>query len=122
MFDEFVKPELQASCKRLKNAFYHLDGVGQLPHLDSLLAIPELKGIQWVPGDGKPGTTHWPEVYRRIRKAGKLIQVWKDENGLRTLDVLAEQLGSAEGIVVLGGARKEDGAEVLDMLRRHGCV
>lgn len=121
MFDEFVKPELQASCRRLKNAFYHLDGVGQLPHLDSLLSIPELKGVQWVPGSGKPGTSHWPEVYRKIRKAGKLIQMWADENGFNTLDILAEQLGSAEGIVFFAGARPEDRSKVLDMLRRHGC-
>ncbi|MBT5873363.1 MAG: hypothetical protein HOH43_08080 [Candidatus Latescibacteria bacterium] len=31
MFDEFVKPELAAACKRLTNPFYHLDGPGQLP-------------------------------------------------------------------------------------------
>jgi len=50
MFDEFVKPELQASCRRLDHAFYHLDGRGQLPHLDSLLSIKELKGIQMGTG------------------------------------------------------------------------
>ena len=61
MFDE-SKPELAASCRRLKNAFYHLDGLGQLPHLKSLLSIPELKGIQWVPGDGQPDVTEWPAV------------------------------------------------------------
>ena len=45
-FEEFVKPEIVASCNRLGNSFYHLDGVGQIRHLDSLLAIAELKGIQ----------------------------------------------------------------------------
>ena len=30
MFDRFVKPELQATCRRLANPFYHLDGRGQL--------------------------------------------------------------------------------------------
>ena len=39
MFDEFVRPELEASCRKLENAFYHLDGIGVLPHLDSLLSI-----------------------------------------------------------------------------------
>lgn len=118
MFDEFVKPELAASCRRLSNAFYHLDGIGQLPHLDSLLEIKELKGIQWVPGDGQPGMTHWPEVYRKIRKAGKLIQIWGD---LHTLDVLAEQLGSAEGIVMFGNAKPGQEAAVRDLLRKYGA-
>ena len=57
-FDEFVKPELAASCRRMVNGFYHLDGPGQLPHLDSLLTIPELKGVQWVYGEGNPPAEH----------------------------------------------------------------
>lgn len=39
MFDDLVKPELAATCARLPNTIYHLDGTGQLPHLDSLLTI-----------------------------------------------------------------------------------
>ncbi len=95
MFDEFVKPELAKSCQKLTNPFYHLDGPGQLPHLDSLLTIEELKGVQWVPGDGAPPSSEWPEVYRKIRDAGKLIQVL---GGMKEFDAVAEQLGSAEGL------------------------
>jgi 5-methyltetrahydrofolate--homocysteine methyltransferase len=119
MFDEFVKPELQACCRRLGNAFYHLDGVGQLPHLDSLLSIPELKGVQWVPGAGQPDTTHWPEVYRKIRAAGKLIQIWGD---IATLDILAGQLGSAKGICLLAGCQPADEKKILEGLRRYGAA
>jgi len=75
MFDTFIKPELVASFRQLPHAFYHLDGVGQLPHLDSLLAIPELKGIQWVQGEGKGSPLEWLDVYRRILDAGKLLQI-----------------------------------------------
>ena len=60
MFDEFVRPELVSSCRRLANSFFHLDGPGQLPHLDSVLGIPELKGIQWVPGEGASPQSEWP--------------------------------------------------------------
>lgn len=76
MFERFVLPELKATCKRLDYAFYHLDGVGQLPHLDLLLSIPELHGIQWIPGAGKPGAAEWTGVLRRIRDAGKLVQIY----------------------------------------------
>lgn len=115
MFDEFVKPELAASCRRMPNSFYHLDGPGQLPHLDSLLAIPELKGVQWVPGAGNPDVPHWPEVYRKIRDAGKLIQAFGPSS---YLDTLTEQLGTAEGIVFHTWAASE--AEAIDLCRKYG--
>ena len=53
MFREFVLPDLKACCDHLEYAFYHLDGVGELPHLDDMLAIPNLHGIQWLAGRGQ---------------------------------------------------------------------
>jgi len=122
MFDRFVKPELAASCRRLKNAFYHLDGPGQLPHLDSLLEIPELKGVQWVPGAGQPDITHWPEVYRKIARAGKRIQISSGQSSrhLEALDVLADQLGSAKNIIMIAGAPACDRSRVVKCLERYG--
>jgi 5-methyltetrahydrofolate--homocysteine methyltransferase len=76
MFKEFVLPDLEACCDHLDYSFYHLDGVGELPHLDRLLSIPNLHGIQWVPGAGKPAPSEWPEVLDRIRSAGKLVQLY----------------------------------------------
>lgn len=109
MFDEFVKPELAASCRKLSNAFYHLDGPGQLPHLDSLLTIEELRGVQWVPGAGVPGWEAWPEVYRKIRDAGKLIQIYGD---LKTLAAVMEHTDGYNGIIMIGyGATEADALE-----------
>ncbi len=116
MFDEFVKPELAASCRRLKNAFYHLDGVGQLPHLDSLLSIPELKGVQWIPGAGKPDCSEWPEVYRKIRKAGKLIQIY---GTLDTLDRVAGHLGSGRGIILFASVDRKDEKKTIERLKNY---
>ena len=75
MFREFVLPVLEGHCRRLERTIYHLDGVGQLVHLEYLLDIPELTGIQWVPGAGKPtcGDPCWFPYYRRIREKGKLL-------------------------------------------------
>jgi 5-methyltetrahydrofolate--homocysteine methyltransferase len=90
MFDKFVRPELVATCKRLGNTFYHLDGKGELPHLDSLLSIEELKGIQWVAGAGQLPATHYIDLYRRILSAGKHIQLLSSEG--MTFDLLEEVL------------------------------
>ena len=119
MFDEFVKPELAASCKKLVNPFYHLDGPGQLAHLDSLLEIEELKGVQWIPGAGQPGYEGWPEVYRKIHDAGKRIQLWGD---MKTLDTLVEQIGTAEGIVILIWADVSEEREAVAFLEKYGAV
>lgn len=100
MFDAFARPELEATCARLPRAFYHLDGPGQLPHLDSVLAIPNLHGVQWVPGAGNPDCAQWPEVYRAIRAAGKKVQI--AGGGFDTLEAVIRQLGGGEGIQHIG--------------------
>ncbi|MGD0003284.1 MAG: hypothetical protein ABSE06_03530 [Anaerolineaceae bacterium] len=96
MFQRFALPELQATCQRLGRSFYHLDGVGQIPHLPYLLGIEALDGVQWVPGDGKPDCSNWPEVYRPIRRAGKLTQVIN--GGFPALHAVRDQLGSLKGV------------------------
>ena len=119
MFDEFVLPELTATCKRLGNAFYHLDGVGQLAHLDKLLKIPELKGIQWVPGAGKPVQADWPEVLRKVRDAGKLIQLG---GNFATMDKLVRDLGSPEGILLICHAKIDQQPQYEECLRKYGAT
>lgn len=123
MFDEFVKPELAATCRRLSHAFYHLDGVGQIPHLGNLLSIPELKGIQWIQGDGKPPTEEWIELYREIQNAGKRIQIFTGQSklGYRVLDVLAEKLGTTNGIAIIGSVAPGEIDEARRFLDRYGA-
>ena len=117
MFERFVKKDLAGCCKRIKHGFYHLDGVGALPHLDSILEIPELKGVQWIPGDGKPGACQWLEVITKIRKAGKLVQVFGSMKGF---DILAEKIGSVEGICLICPGSSEK--EVEKFLLKYGAL
>jgi len=76
MFREFALEELEASSRRLGRSFYHLDGRGQLPHLDMILKMERVNGVQWVPGTGEPELNNWIDVYRRIFAAGKKTQLW----------------------------------------------
>ena len=71
MFREFVLETLRRDTEKLDHVIYHLDGVGQLRHLEDVLGLEKLDAVQWVPGDGQPSEGHWPEVYRHIRDAGK---------------------------------------------------
>ena len=73
-FDEFVFGELRDTSSRLYRPFYHLDGVGELRHLDKILSIDTIAGIQWIPGDGEPSARDWSELFKRISDAGKKIQ------------------------------------------------
>ncbi|HHX42824.1 MAG TPA: hypothetical protein GX714_02385 [Chloroflexi bacterium] len=83
MFERFAVPDLVACCHHLDHAFYHLDGRGQIAHLDMLLSIERLRGIQWVPGDGAPPPDQWLDVLRRVIDAGKLCQVFVTAEGAR---------------------------------------
>lgn len=75
-FREFVLPSLEYEISCLDHAIYHLDGIGELRHLDDLLAIPNLHTIQWIPGAGQPQAPEWIELLQRIQKAGKSVQVY----------------------------------------------
>lgn len=72
-FARFVLPSLERAARYLDHSIYHLDGVGELPHVDMLLAMERLDGIQWVPGSGKPSVASdtWFPLYERIQTAGK---------------------------------------------------
>ncbi len=115
-FKEFVLPELSVCCKRLPRPFYHLDGKGQLPHLDHLLSIPELSGIQWIPGAGVPDSSHWPEVYRKIAGAGLLMQVFADK--VEVIEKVLTQTGRPE-LMLFTGTIKEGEEERLNKIYRQ---
>lgn len=75
MFDAFVMDTLREDTRRLEHCIYHLDGPGALKHLDALLTIENLTAIQWVYGDGQPGSAHWVDVYKKIADAGKQYMI-----------------------------------------------
>jgi hypothetical protein len=85
MFERFVMPDLSDCCEALDHGFYHLDGKGQIPHLDMLLSLERLRGIQWIPGDGQPPPEEWLPLLKRIRDGGKLCQLYVTSEGARTI-------------------------------------
>jgi len=85
MFERYVLPDLAACAEKLDHPFYHLDGKGAIRHLDMLLSLEKLSGIQWIPGDGAPPPDEWLPLLKRIRDGGKLCQVYVSAEGARTI-------------------------------------
>ena len=118
MFRQFVVPALREQCRWLDYSMYHLDGEGALVHLDALLEIDELDAIEWTPQGGygdnplspKGGSPHWYDLYRRIRAAGKAVQVIQvsHEQVLPLIDAVGP-----EGLFIMTGAPDERTAETI---------
>jgi len=73
--DLFVPPMVEA-MQPIHHRIYHLDGPGAIHHLDTLLSIPELHAIEWVPGAGQGNDAlTWTPLLRRIQHAGKGVVV-----------------------------------------------
>lgn len=85
MFERFVLPDLATCFEHITHNFYHLDGKGQIPHLDMLLSMESLAGIQWIPGAGQPEADQWLWLLKRIRDADKLCQVFVSPKGAQTI-------------------------------------
>ena len=119
MFEQFVLPDLQACCKYLDHSFYHLDGPGQIPHLDLLLAMPDLHGVQWIPGDGAhPNPADWPDILARIRSAGKLCQLFTSPEG--ALRIVREHGGKGFMLGVGGRFTEQEAKDFVDTIAKEG--
>ncbi|MFX0156153.1 MAG: hypothetical protein ACFE9Q_16655 [Candidatus Hodarchaeota archaeon] len=72
-FRRFVLPDIITQAESMDYAVYHLDGPGQIQHLDDLLQEPSITGIQWVPGVGvEPSNNEkWFPLYKRVQAAEK---------------------------------------------------
>jgi 5-methyltetrahydrofolate--homocysteine methyltransferase len=80
-FRRFVLPSIRRQCDFLDHSVYHLDGPGEIRHLDTLLGVERLDGIQWVPGDGHGSCLEeeWLPLLQKIQRAGKNLVLLEDK-------------------------------------------
>ena len=111
MFQDIFLDELIREIRWLDRSLFHLDGPGALHHLDTLLNIPELGGIQWVPGSGEDehGMLKWLPVLKRIQEAGKLIHI---NVRAHEVELLLEEL-SPKGLMMSTYCHSEEEAKAL---------
>ena len=105
MFDEFVLPEIRSTACKLGNCFFHLDGPGMVPHLDSLLAVDAIRGVQWVPGPKHSASDDLAiKLYRKILDHGRLAQVC---GSMSDFTRVVDALGSARGLFLTTSASRQ---------------
>ena len=109
MFREFCLPPLVELVDSLDYAMYHLDGSGALSHLDTLLQIPHLRAIQWVPGAGHGEVSQWYDLIRHILSRGKSVEVFAR---VEEIDDLVRNVG-AKGLLISSGGVTPSEAERL---------
>lgn len=73
--EEMIVPTLVREQAPLARSLFHLDGPQALRHLDLVLALPGISGVQWVYGEGNGPATRWIDVYGKVLAAGKCVQV-----------------------------------------------
>jgi len=111
MFEEIFLPGIIEECAFMDRCIYHLDGPQALRYLDTLLAIPEIHAIQWVPGSGQSHWSQWIHVYQRIQEAGKAFVVYLPAQDLAHLFEVLKPEGA--WLSLHGVNSQEEGEQVL---------
>lgn len=117
MFRDFCMPHIRDQVAVMDYPFFHLDGIGMIPHLDHLLDIAELKAIQWQPGAGKESLAQWHELIRKILAAGKSVQVYA-----RAAEVapLVEAVGAHGVLAIITDATEDNVGRLLKQFPQDG--
>lgn len=99
LFREFVLPDLtQAIAASPRYNYYHLDGPGEIIHLDDILRIPHLKCVQYVAApNGDPSVDLG--VYERVFRAKKNMWV---TGPIELLEKIMDRNGTGKGIYYYG--------------------
>ena len=75
MARRWVFPALEEEAEIVKHVVYHWDGPGALVHERDLVATKGLHTLAYVPSPGQGGHRACLELFKRVQKAGKAVQV-----------------------------------------------
>jgi hypothetical protein len=116
-FRQFALPSLEYEMSCLDHVVYHMDGPGQIRHLDEILALRNLHTIQWVPGAGQPSAPGWLDLLQRIQKAGKSVQVLV---AIEELKAIYSSLDPAKTYYwVLDCPRESEALRLIEWMEKH---
>ena len=115
LFARMAQCDVVPQMRHLDYGTYHLDGPGAVKHLDFLLSIPELRLIQWVPGDGAPPFREWIPLLKRIVGGGKRTIVYCAP---RDMETFVSALGPERIVVSTNVGSTEEGRALLAEAQR----
>ncbi|MDD3278452.1 MAG: hypothetical protein PHG16_06140 [Lachnospiraceae bacterium] len=116
IFDHFAMPELVEQSSYLEYPLYHLDGIEQIRHLDTLLSIEGIKMIQWTSVVGQPSPLKFLSELKRIQASGKglLLTLRPDE-----VETALTELSSRGLYINVSADSRETADEVVKTAERY---
>ena len=109
MFEEFFLDAIVEQTEYVDYSMFHLDGPESVPHLELLLDIPTLNGIQWQPGVANYPITKWVPLLKRIQDRDKCVLITAEPH---EIEILLGELSSA-GLMIGTACDSEDEAKAL---------
>ena len=97
MFDEFALPSLRQWAEHFQYNCYHHDGEEQWRFIDRFCGTPNIKSIQWQPGDMNRQPLRYIEYLRDIRRRG--LAVWVMAFDTESPVAVTEAMGGPDGLM-----------------------
>jgi len=121
-FEEFVLPDVTEQARHIERPVWHLDGVGELAHLDMILDLPGLAGIQWAPGAGQAPEwdEKWFPVYRKIqdKKVNLILRRGASEKDPKGMEKLIKTIDPAGTYISAVFSCEEKAAEMAENIEK----
>lgn len=109
IFKKYAVQELEMQSEFLEYPLYHFDGIEQIRHLDTLLAVDKLKAIQWTSVVGQPSPLNYMKELKKIQEKGKgLLLTLKPEE----IEPAMQEL-SSKGLFILAEADSREQADAI---------
>lgn len=109
MYRDIFLPTIEKQTAFLDHSIYHVDGVGNFAHVDTLCELPNLNGLQILPGAGKPSPLHYMDVLKKVQTAGKNLHI---TIGAGEVESALSEL-SARGLFINTSTKTEEEARAL---------
>jgi len=118
MYREIFLPAIEKQTRFLDYCVYHVDGVNNFVHVDTLLELPfrQLQAYQIAPGAGAPSALAYMDTLKKVQKAGRNLWISLPIGEIRSaLEVL-----SARGLCICTNnvSSEEEAKELLKNVER----